>query len=97
MKKAFGKEGDNKKFLWSGIQGMVLSDFAISPDFSFLAVDTNKSHKYQLMFCTVIKFLPYLYENSLMLSDQILLQKLFACDIRKKHMNWKSSDHLFMQ
>lgn len=44
----------------------VLSDFAFSPDFLFLAVDTNTSHKYPLTISTVIKYLSYLYENSLM-------------------------------
>lgn len=44
----------------------VPSDFAFSPEFSFLAVNTNKPHKYQLIISTVIKFLSYLYENSLM-------------------------------
>lgn len=58
----------------------VPSDFTFSPDFSFLVVGTNKSHTYQLVISTVIKFLSCLYENefSHVPSDQILQPKLFS-------------------
>lgn len=71
------KERNNEKGIWQSMslwEGLmvkylgdsVLSDLAFSLDFSFLAVDTNKSHKYQLVIRTVIKFLSCLYGNSLM-------------------------------
>lgn len=42
----------------------------------YLAVESNTSHNYQLMISTMIKYLSYLYENSLKCPcDQIFWPK----------------------
>lgn len=61
----------------------VPSGFTFSPDFSFLAVATNKSHTYQHMIDTAIKFVLSLRKLIHASSDQVRQQKLFLCHVCK--------------